>query len=128
MTFDNINDSIRILPTRQLKNYLGRSDVLIFDLRNKKDYETQHIPGAVWVDFDSLERDIKRILSRNYVVNEDREIFNKSGIKIIILYCDRGNQSILATRDLAKLGYPVVSLNGGFEKYKKQQNLNSQTW
>lgn len=128
MTFDNINNSIRILPTQQLKNYLGRSDVLIFDLRDKKDYETQHIPGAVWVDFASLERDIKRILSRKYIISEDREIFNKSGIKIIILYCDKGNQSILATRDLAKLGYPVVSLNGGFEKYRKLQNLNSQTW
>lgn len=122
MTFDNINNSIRILPARQLKNYLGRSDVLIFDLRDKKDYEIEHIPGAVWVDFDSLERDIKRILSRNYTVSEDREIFNKSGIRIIILYCDKGNQSILATRDLAKLGYPVVSLNGGFEKYKEMYN------
>lgn len=121
MTFDNINNSIRILPARQLKNYLGRSDVLIFDLRDKKDYEIEHIPGAVWVDFDSLERDIKRTLSRNYIISEDREIFNKSGISIIILYCDKGNQSILATRDLAKLGYPVMSLNGGFEKYKLLQ-------
>ena len=35
MTFDNIKNSIRILPARQLKNYLGRRDVLIFDLREK---------------------------------------------------------------------------------------------
>ena len=49
----------------------------------------------------------------------DREIFNKKGIRLIILYCDKGNQSIVATRDLVKLGYPVVSLNGGFEKYKE---------
>ena len=127
MTFDNINNSIRILPAHQLNDYLGRSDVLIFDLRDRADYDVEHIPGAVWVDFVSLEKDIKRILSRNYIMGEDREIFNKAGISIIILYCDRGNQSILATRDLAKLGYPVVSLNGGFEKYKELQKLNFQT-
>ena len=65
------------------------------------------------------QSDIRRILSRSYVTNEDREIFNKKGIRLIILYCDKGNQSIVATRDLVKLGYPVVSLNGGFEKYKE---------
>lgn len=119
MTFDNIKNSIRILPSKQLDKYLGRSDVLIFDLRDKKDYDRQHIPGAVWLDIDLLEKDIRRIFSRAYVTKEDREIFNKKGIKLIILYCDRGNQSIYATRDLAKLGYPVVSLNGGFEKYKE---------
>lgn len=118
MTLDNIKNSIRILPSRQLKDYLGRSDVLIFDLRDKSDYDMEHIPGAVWIDIDLLEKDIRRIFARNYVTNEDREIFNKKGIRLIILYCDRGNQSIYATRDLAKLGYPVVSLNGGFAKYK----------
>ncbi len=123
MTFDNIKNSIRILPSRQLKDYLGRSDVLIFDLRDRNDYDIEHIPGAVWIDIDSLEKDIKRVFSRNYVTNEDREIFNKKGIRLIILYCDRGNQSIYATRDLAKLGYPVVSLNGGFEKYRELRSL-----
>ena len=119
MTFDNIKNSIRILPARQLKNYLGRSDVLIFDLRDKSDYDKEHIPGAGWIDIGLLEKDIRRISARSYITNEDREIFNKKGIRLIILYCDRGNQSIYATRDLAKLGYPVVSLNGGFEKYRK---------
>lgn len=119
MNFDNIKNSIRILPSKQLKEYLGRSDVLIFDLRDKKDYDAEHIPGAVWIDIDLLEKDIRRILSRSYVTNEDREIFNKKGIRLIILYCDKGNQSIFATRDLVKLGYPVLSLNGGFEKYKE---------
>ena len=118
MTFDNIKNSIRILPARQLKNYLGRRDVLIFDLRDKSDYDKEHIPGAVWIDIGLLEKDIRRIFARSYITNEDREIFNKKGIRLIILYCDRGNQSIYATRDLAKLGYPVVSLNGGFEKYR----------
>ena len=119
MNFDNIKNSIRILPSKQLKEYLGRSDVLIFDLRDKKNYDAEHIPGAVWIDIDLLEKDIRRILSRSYATNEDREIFNKKGIRLIILYCDKGNQSIVATRDLVKLGYPVVSLNGGFEKYKE---------
>ena len=119
MNFDNIKNSIRILPSKQLKEYLGRRDVLIFDLRDKKDYDAEHIPGAVWIDIDLLEKDIRRILSRSYVTNEDREIFNKKGIRLIILYCDKGNQSIVDTRDLVKLGYPVVSLNGGFEKYKE---------
>ena len=108
MTFDNIKNSIRILPARQLKNYLGRRDVLIFDLRDKSDYDKEHIPGAVWIDIGLLEKDIRRIFARSYITNEDREIFNKKGIRLIILYCDRGNQSIYATRDLAKLGYEVT--------------------
>lgn len=107
MTFDNIKNSIRILPARQLKNYLGRSDVLIFDLRNKSDYDKEHIPGAVWIDIGLLEKDIRRISARSYITNEDREIFNKKGIRLIILYCDRETKVFMQQETLQNLVIPL---------------------
>lgn len=95
---------LQIISCTSLKKYLGREDVLLLDLREKQEYETAHFPGAVWADPDKLEEEIESLLKKS--VHE---------IKWIILYCDHGNISLLSARDLARHGYPVMSLGGGFE-------------
>ena len=48
---------------------------------------------------------------------------------VVILYCDRGSQSLLAARDLQKRGITAFSIYGGFlayrgpvERFMKQAN------
>ena len=98
---------LQIISCTSLKKYLGREDVLLLDLREKKEYETAHFPGAVWADPEQLEEKIATLLEE--AVHE---------IKWIILSCDHGNISLLSARDLARHGYPVMSLGGGFEYCK----------
>lgn len=95
---------LQIISCTSLKKYLGREDVLLLDLREREEYETAHFPGAVWANPEHLEQKIETLLKE--AVHE---------IKWIILYCDHGNISLLSARDLARHGYPVMSLGGGFE-------------
>jgi rhodanese-related sulfurtransferase len=90
-----------------LEQYLTRNDILLIDLRAKEEYEKEHIPHAVWADWETLEQTIPSYLQTL--------AFRPAWI---ILYCEHGNTSLLTARDLARNGYPVISLNGGFAYWR----------
>lgn len=94
MSFDTIraNDIVK---------YIGKSNVIIIDLREREEYVAGHIPSAINIPYEELE-DRKRDLHRNH---------------LLIFYCDRGNISLLAARDLLKDGYNIKSLYGGIRAY-----------
>ena len=94
MTFDTIR-------TNDITKYIGKNNVLIIDLRDREEYEAGHIPSAVNIPYEELE-ERKGCLQRNY---------------LLIFYCDRGNISLLAARDLMKYGYNIKSLYGGIHVY-----------
>ncbi len=95
MSFDTIR-------TNDISNYIGKSNVLIIDLRDKNEYDMGHIPTAVNIPYEELDLR-KNDLQRN---------------KLLIFYCDRGNISLLAARDLMKYGYNIKSLYGGLRAYR----------
>ena len=95
MPFDTIK-------TNDIMKYIGKQNVLIIDLRDRKDYTKGHIPTAVNIPYEELE-DNKNNLKRN---------------NLLIFYCDRGNISLLAARDLVKDGYNIKSLYGGLHAYR----------
>ena len=99
-----------------LEEYLLRSDILLLDLRARKDYDLEHIPSAIHADWERLEKTIASLL--------DSLSFTPAWI---ILYCEHGNTSLLTARDLARNGYPVISLNGGFSYWKSYQRQKSAT-
>lgn len=94
---------IKIISCEALKEYLDREDSLLIDLREQEDYEKGHLPGAVWADWEMIEDNIEDVLSEK-----------RKDVAHIILYCDRGNISLITARDLARHGYPVISLGGGY--------------
>ena len=106
----------KIISCEMLEEYLLRTDILLLDLREPDDYNAEHIPGALRVDWEDLEKNIASILL---------------GLSFtptwIILYCDHGNTSLLTARDLARNGYPVISLNGGFAYWKSYQSHKAAT-
>jgi rhodanese-related sulfurtransferase len=94
MSFDTIR-------TNDVIKYIGRPDVLIIDLRSKEEYEAGHIPTAINIPYEELD-DQKCKLEKD---------------TILIFYCDRGNISLLAARDIIKDGYNIKSLYGGLRTY-----------
>ena len=94
---------IKIISCETLKEYMQRDDCILLDLREKADYEQGHLPGAVYADWETLEQNIDTILEQ-----QEKEI------RAIVLYCDRGNISLIVARDLVRKGYPAISVGGGF--------------
>lgn len=104
--------TFKIISPVDLEYYLDRYNTILIDLREKEDFQKEHIPGAVWADWEKLEKNIGSMLMA-YNTNP----------AWIILYCARGNISLLTARNLARMGYPVISINGGYERWKAHNNL-----
>ena len=105
-----ISMKFQIISGKTLDGYLQKNKCLIIDLREKNSYEKGHISGAVWMDWEYAQEHIDGLV-QDYVQE------NKHWPEWIILYCDTGSISLLIARDLATRGYPVMSLNGGYEQY-----------
>ncbi|MDD3172652.1 MAG: rhodanese-like domain-containing protein [Herbinix sp.] len=97
MSFDTIK-------TNDILKYIGMTNVLIIDLRDKEEYDEGHIPTAVNIPYDYLDK------YKSYLQNNSQNL--------LIFYCDRGNISLLASRDLMKDGYNIKSLYGGIHAYR----------
>lgn len=95
MSFDTIK-------TNDIVKYIGMPDVLIIDLRDKEDYDKGHIPTAINIPYEDLDK------QKSYLQHSN----------LLIFYCDRGNISLLAARDLMKDGYNIKSLYGGVHAYR----------
>lgn len=100
----------QIISSDTLSEYMKKQRTLLIDLRDPMDYQASHIPGAVWMDWEHAETDIHDLL-------EDFRRWNGFFPNWIILYCDYGNISLVTARDLARCGYPVMSLNGGYHRW-----------
>lgn len=92
---------LETISAKMLDYYVGRSDALIIDLRDREAYEESHVRTAVNIPYENLE---------------EKTDFPRS--KTLILYCDRGGASMVAARQLARLGYRTRSVIGGFEAYR----------
>lgn len=90
------------IPAKQLNNYIGQYNTIIIDLRDKEDYHEGHIPTAVNIPYNQLSK-YKYKIGKFYQV---------------IVYCERGSKSLLAARELCKLGYYVINVYGGFNAYR----------
>lgn len=90
------------VPAKQLVDYIGKYNSIIIDLRDEDEYDLGHVPTAVNIPYEELDK-FKNKLSK----------YNE-----IILYCDRGGSSLLAARELSKIGYKVINIYGGINAYR----------
>ena len=97
LTFETIR-------AKDVENYIGRNNVLIIDLRESIEYNKAHIPTAINIP---------------YIDFENREITLPLD-QLLILYCDRGNLSLLLARELSNEGYQVKNIYGGIRAYRGQ--------
>src|SRR5947209_14745790 len=81
------------------------SDALIVDVREKDEWDEEHIPGAVNISRGLIELEVEeKFPDRNTT---------------IICHCGGGGRSALAAESLQKMGYKNVrSMAGGFRAWK----------
>ena len=94
---------LETVPAKQLDAYAQEKDALVIDLRPPKEYQTEHIRGAVNVPMGQFTDGWP-----------DRR-------RTLVLYCDRGAMSMAVGRRLSERGYRVKSVVGGFRAYRGTQ-------
>lgn len=96
------------IPPKNIVDCTKNKDCIIVDLRTKEEYEKGHIPKAINIPYEVFTEDKTKL----------------KGYHEVVLYCDRGNTSLLAARELAKLGYEVKNIYGGIHAYRGELEVN----
>lgn len=95
------------IPAKKIYEYIGKYNTVIVDLRCRDDYEEGHIPTAINIPYEEFQ-------NQRYQLSQYDDI---------ILYCDRGGTSMVASRELDKLGYHVINMYGGIRSYRGELSM-----
>lgn len=95
--------SFSIIPIRDLDQYMKRPGTILIDLRDEQEYEEGHIPGAKNIPYERWQVE-KETWTHRY--------------DTVVFYCDRGNQSMYAAKEMNKRGYYAISIAGGYQGYE----------
>ena len=85
-----------------IKNYIPEKTHII-DVRTNEEFSSGHVPGAINIPLDSLERD--------FVDSYERD-------DIFILYCQSGNRSAQGAKILSDNDYKLIFDAGGINSYE----------
>ena len=85
------------ISVRQMLSFIGKRSTIIVDLRENEAFRKEHFMGAINIPYEKLEKNIHKLY----------------GYRNIIFYCERGNTSLLAARDMDRKGIYVMTLYGG---------------
>jgi rhodanese-related sulfurtransferase len=84
---------------------LQNHETVVVDVREKDEWDEEHIPGAIHMSRGSIELDIEEKVPDTNA--------------LIICHCGGGGRSALAAESLQKMGYKTVrSMAGGFKAWK----------
>ena len=82
------------------------SPVNVIDVRRPEDYAKAHIPGAINVPKEEWTR---------------AKGLSKDKTNVVYCYSQTCHLAAAAAVEFAKLGYPVIELEGGFNTWQKAQ-------
>ena len=84
-----------MISYRELDQWLEQGGAfLLVDLREPHQYNRERIWGSINIPYEELEQRLDE-LPKDYT---------------LVFYCDRGAKSMLACRDLGRMGYRCVDL------------------
>lgn len=96
-----------IIDIETFKNYVGKEDVQIVDVRGEEEYKSGHIEGAEHVFVGTLQQNLDEI-SRD---------------KQVVIHCQAGDRSAIAYSLLRKNGFEnVKNYSGGMKDWKDNGN------
>lgn len=91
------------ITMRQLEEYLDTGkDMLLIDLRNRASFDCCHLMHAINIPYEELELCLD-------CLPHDR---------LLVFYCSRGGQSMLACNHLCVCGYRVLNIANGLSSYR----------
>ncbi len=94
---------VQAADVKQIKEWLDRNEILLVDVRETKEYEVEHIAGALLLPLSSF----------------DAEYFPTLPGKNIVLHCAVGKRSEAAGRMLLNEGHnDIVHMTGGMDAWK----------
>ena len=100
---------VDIIRAKDIERYCGMNESILIDLRSSELFEESHIPTAVNIPYEDIDDFIAFI----------------SQYKQVILYCEKGNLSLLAARELDRVCQGrMYSITGGYNAYRQYQKLN----
>lgn len=88
----------------ELQHMLEENKVKLIDVRRKEDYDESHIPQAVSIPKDELKNRLAEL--------------SKDDVHVVYCYNQQCHLGAAAALSLAKNGYPVMELEGGFQVWK----------
>ncbi len=95
------------LSFEEFRKKMLNQDATILDVRDKKEFDNGHLPGAVWIDFKEVENQHKNIKAGH----SDE----------IVVFCNYGPKSVVCAQKLMNLGYKnVYSINGGIKSHENK--------
>jgi len=95
------SDSIQTVPAEEFAQIIKADSVVLVDVRTAGEYDAGHIENAR--NIDVLKDDFRSVATDT--LPKDRTI---------AVYCRSGKRSLKAAAILAKEGYKVVNLRGGW--------------
>jgi len=101
-----VKDAVRLLHTDK--------NMVVLDVRTKKEFDSGHIAGAVNIDF--------------LLPGFDNEISKLDRNRPCLVYCRTGRRSRKAAEKMVELGFrDIYHLEGGFNRWKEEKNIKKQT-
>jgi rhodanese-related sulfurtransferase len=119
---DDLKSKVNSISISELKTIVENTeDFLLLDIRQASDYYTANIPGSILIPRGILEFNISSedFWMEQYMYPPEKETE-------IVVYCNAGNNSVLAAFALKKLGFKnVKSLEGGYKAYNPNLDPNA---
>jgi phage shock protein E len=102
---DDAKKNVTEISPKDAAAKLNSGEAVIVDVREKDEWDEEHIPGATHMSRGTLELDI-----------EEKVPDPKA---MIICHCGGGGRAALASESLQKMGYKNVrNMTGGFKAWK----------
>lgn len=104
-------DSIKTVSADEFAQIIKSDSVILVDVRTADEYNAGHIEGAR--NIDVLKDDFNNIATTS--LPKDKEI---------AVYCRSGKRSMKAANILAKDGFKVINLKGGWLEWTDYKSRN----
>lgn len=88
----------------ELQHMLQENKVKLVDVRRKEDYDESHIPQAISIPKDELKERLSEL--------------SQDDVHVVYCYNQQCHLGAAAALILAKHGYPVMELDGGFDVWQ----------
>jgi len=105
---DDARKRVRETNVAEVKKRLDRGEKFVLvDVREDREFEKDHLPGAIHLGKGVIERDI--------------EMRYPDTATELVLYCGGGFRSAMAADNLQKMGYTnVISMDGGIREWREK--------